>query len=78
MGLFFVLPDFLHYSIGFEQDFDYALVVDQVLIVKLATFAVFEPFLGRLVATDVKIPSEFRHVAKVLSFVDPDLAVGIR
>ena len=72
-----LLTDLFHDSVGFEQDFDDALVVDKVGVRKLATFAVFEPFLGGLVAADVEVPGEFRHVAKVLGFVDPDFAIGV-
>ena len=53
------------------------MVVDQVLVAELATFAVFEPFLGGLVATDVEIPGEFRHIAEVLGLVDPDLFIVV-
>ena len=66
-----------HDPIGFEQDFDDALVVDEVGVGELAAFAVFEPLLGGLVAADVEVPGEFGHVAKVLGFVDPNLAVGV-
>ena len=71
------LSNLFHNSIGFEQDFDDALVVDEVGVGELASFAVFEPFLGGLVAADVEVPGEFGHVAKVLGFVDPNLAVGV-
>lgn len=66
-----------HDPIGFEQDLDDALVVDEVGVGELATFAVLEPFLSRLVAADEEVPGEFGHVAEVLGFVDPDLAVGV-
>ena len=71
------LSNLFHYAVGFEQDFDGALVVDEVGIAELAAFAIFEPFLGGLVAANVKIPGEFGHVAKVLGFVDPDLFIGV-
>ena len=66
-----------HDPIGFEQDLDDALVVDEVGVGELATFAVLEPFLGRLIAANVEVPGEFGHVAKILSFVDPDLFIGV-
>ena len=72
-----VLSDQFHNPIGFEQDLDDALVVDEVSVSELATFAVLEPFLSGLVATDVEVPGEFGHVAKILSFVDPDLFIGV-
>ena len=52
--------------------------MDEICIGELATFAVFEPLLGGLVATNVEVPGEFGHVAEVLGFVDPDLAIGVR
>jgi len=61
------LSDLLHYPVGFEQDFIDALVVDQVLVCQLATFAVFEPFLGRLLTADVETPIEFWQI-KALGF----------
>ena len=72
-----VLSDQFHDPIGFEKDFDDALVVDEVGIGELTTFTVFEPFLCRLVTAYVEVPGEFGHVAAVLGFVDPDLAVGV-
>ena len=71
------LSNLFHYAVGFEQDFDDALVVDEVGIAELAAFAIFEPFLGGLVAANVKIPGEFGHVAKVLGFVDPYFVIDI-
>ena len=37
---------------------------------KFFAFAVFEPFLSWLVATDIKIPSNFWHTIKILSIID--------
>jgi len=71
------LSNLFHYAVGFEQDFDGALVVDEVGIAELAAFAVFEPFLGGLVATNVEVPGEFGHVAEILGFVDPYFVVGV-
>ena len=70
-----VLSDQFHNPICFEKDFDNALVVDEVGVGELATFAVLEPLLGGLVAADVEVPAKFRHVAKVLGFIDPDLLI---
>ncbi len=71
------LSNLFHYAVGFEQDFDGALVVDEVGIAELAAFAIFEPFLGGLVAANVEVPGEFGHIAEVLGFVDPYFAVGV-
>jgi hypothetical protein len=38
-------------------------------VCECATFTVFEPFLGGLVAADVEVPGDFGDVAEVLSFV---------
>ena len=75
--LVIVLSDQFHDAIGFEEDFDDALVVDEVGVGELTTFTVFEPFLCRLVTANVEVPGEFGDVAKVLGFVDPDFFVGI-
>ena len=75
--LVIVLSDQFHDPIGFEKDFDDALVVDEVGVGKMATFTIFEPLLGGLVAADVEVPGEFGHVAEVLGFVDPDFAVSV-
>jgi len=37
-------------------------------------FAVFEPFLGGLVAADVEVPGDEGDVGEVLGFVDVDVA----
>ena len=47
------------------------------MVAELATFAVFEPFLGGLVTADVEIPGEFGHIAEVLGLVNPDFIVVI-
>ena len=72
-----LLSYLLHQSVGFEEDFDDTLVVDEVGVGELASFTIFEPLLSRLVAADVEVPGEFGHVAKILSFVDPDFAVDV-
>jgi len=43
-----------------------------VVIRQLSALAVFEPFLADLIASDVKFPDCFGHVAEVLDFVDKD------
>ena len=66
-----------HDPIGFEKDFDDALVVDEVGVGKMATFTVLEPLLGGLVAADVEVPGEIRHVAEILGFINPDFFVRV-
>jgi hypothetical protein len=51
------LADFLHDFLGFGEDGHNALVVGYVVASEFAAFAVFEPLLRGLVATDVKLPS---------------------
>ena len=51
------LGDFLHDFLGFGEVGDNALVVGYVVASEFAAFAVFEPLLRGLVATDVKLPS---------------------
>ena len=72
---FLIVRNLCYLIIGFEKDFDDALVVDEVSVSELATFAVLEPFLSGLVATDVEVPGEFGYVAKVLGSIDPDLLI---
>ena len=61
----------------FHQGGDDVVIVQNVIEVKLAFFAVFEPLLSGLIATDVKLPSNFWHVRKFLGVVDGDVAVGV-
>lgn len=56
MIVYNLLPNLLHQSIGFEEDFDDALVVNEISVAKLATFTVFEPHLSRLVTSDIEVP----------------------
>jgi UDP-N-acetylglucosamine enolpyruvyl transferase len=67
----------LHNPICFTEDFQNPLVVFDVIEVQRPTFAVFEPFLCRLVAADVEVPGDCGGVVEVLLGVDPDFAVGI-
>jgi hypothetical protein len=51
------------------------LIVGKVVWAKGASFAVFEPFLADLVATDVEVPDGFRYSNKAIPlFVEDDIA----
>ena len=60
----------LHQSGGFGEDGDDVAVVVNILPAQCPPPAVFEPFLRGLIATDVHIPSRFRHMLEVLRGVD--------
>jgi hypothetical protein len=71
------LVNTLHNPIRFAENFQNPLVVFDVIKIQRPTFAVFEPFLCRLVAADVEVPGDCGGVVEVLLGVDPDFAVGI-
>lgn len=68
----------LHHSIRLHQGFDDFLVMDDVFKIEDSTFAVFEPFLGGLVAADVEVPGHFGDGVEVLVGVDIDSAMVSR
>ncbi|ACU07608.1 hypothetical protein FIC_01158 [Flavobacteriaceae bacterium 3519-10] len=49
---------------------DHFLVMKYILKIQRAAFAVFEPFLGGLVAADVEVPGGFGDVFEILGWVD--------
>ena len=64
-----------HQPDGFLQRHHNFLVVVQVIIGQRPAFAVFEPLLGNLVATDMELPDLQRNAIKILCFVDVDTLV---
>ena len=48
------------------------LVMKYVFELEFLVFAVFEPFLGWLIASDIEFPSDFGDLVKVLGGVDID------
>ncbi|WP_245576725.1 hypothetical protein [Eisenibacter elegans] len=46
--------------------------MQNILKLQLAVFPVFEPFLSRLVAPDIKLLGYLRHMVEVLGIVDID------
>lgn len=48
--------------------------MEDVVELEGAVFAVFEPFLGGLVAADIEVPGDEGDVGEVLGFVDVDVA----
>ena len=73
--LFFI--NLFHQPIRFKQDGDDFAIVRNVIKGKCASFAVFEPLLGRLVAADVEIPSRFWNILKTLLLVYPHAATFV-
>ena len=43
----------------------------------MSAFSVFDPLLGRLIATDVRIPRYLRYLVKILGTVDIHFAVFV-
>ncbi len=60
---------FAHQALGFRQGDKHAQVVPNVIIAEGAVAAVFEPFLSRLVATNIKFPYRLRYAVKFWSNV---------
>ena len=54
------------------EDVDDAAVVFHVLETQGHALAVFEPFLGRLVATNEEVPGRFWNTVEVLLYIDID------
>ncbi len=70
------LIDGFHEAVGFGEGDDDFLVVENVVEAEGASIAVFEPFLGGLIAADIKLPSDERNVFEILRVVDPDAPGG--
>ena len=64
------LANLLHQAVGFEEDADDALVVVKVVTGEGSDFAVLEPFLGWLIATNIEIPSNIRDITKILRCIE--------
>ena len=60
------LANLLHQAVGFEEDADDALVVVKVVTGEGSAFAVLEPFLGWLIATNIEIPSNIGDITEIL------------
>ena len=58
-----------HDAVSFTENFDNALVVADIVVGEFAGLAVFQPFLRRLIASDIKLPSNLRHIFKILLLV---------
>lgn len=69
--------DCFHYFDGFVEGNNHSFVVFKFVRGELSTFAVFEVFLGGLVAADVEVPDGFGHAVPVLSVVDVDAIVAV-
>ena len=66
---------FFHDSFCLLEHIDDAAVVLYIFETKSHALAVFEPFLGRLVASDEEVPGGFRHAVEVLLCVDIDAII---
>lgn len=65
-----------HHPIRLCQSLDDLLIMHDVFEIEDSAFAVFQPFLGGLVAADVEVPGDFRDGVEVLFGVDVDAAGG--
>ena len=68
-----VVIDLFHYFVGFYKDGDDAAVVLDVVEGQGAPFAVFEPLLCGLVATNIHLPRYCRYTLETLGVVDVDV-----
>ena len=64
--------DLAHEASGFDEDSDDTTIVGYIFIRECAAFAIFEPFLRRLVAADIHIPSFAGDIGEILGGVDAD------
>ena len=64
--------DLAHEASGFDEDSDDTTIVGYIFIRECAAFAIFEPFLRRLVAADIHIPSFAGDIGEILGRVDAD------
>src|SRR6266581_2360639 len=70
--------DLGHEADGFGEGDDDFLVVGEVVLRELPSFAVFEPFLADLVAADVEVPHVLAHASEAggLRLVQPNGVFG--
>lgn len=68
-----VVIDLFHYFVGFYKDGDDAAVVLYVVESQGATFAVFEPLLCGLVASNIHLKGGSRYALETLGGVDVDI-----
>ena len=64
--LFQYVVYFLHDALGLLEHVDDAAIVLHVLETQSHALAVFQPFLGRLIAADEELPSRFWHALEIL------------
>ncbi len=65
-----------HNPIRLRQDFDDFLIMAHLIKGQGATLAVLEPFLRRLIATDIEVPGNLRDIGKAVGFIDEYRAGG--
>ena len=68
-----VVIDLFHYFVGFYKDGDDAAVVLDVVKGQGTAFAVFEPLLCGLVATNIHLKGGSRYALETLGGVDVDI-----
>ena len=68
-----VVIDLFHYFVGFYKDGDDAAVMLDVVEAQGTTFAVFEPLLCGLVATNIHLKGGSRYTLETLGGVDVDI-----
>src|SRR5690554_3505425 len=74
----FTLPKntiyFSHQLLSFKKRNNNLLIMQYILKPQCSVASVFEPFLSRLVATNVELPRRERDVVKILRVVNPNAA----
>ena len=68
-----VVIDLFHYFVGFYKDGDDAAIVLNVVVGQGTAFAVFEPLLCGLVATNIHLKCCGRYALETLGVVDVDI-----
>lgn len=72
----FYSTNYIHQPCSFCKRYNYFLIVEYIIKLQHIFFSVFQPFLSRLVTTDVKFPGGLWYIGEVLSIVDVRIARG--
>src|SRR5690606_2385140 len=52
-------------------------IMQNIVKLQFAVFSVFEPFLGGLITTNVKLPSYLRNIIKILCVIDEYFSIFV-
>src|SRR5690554_2127639 len=62
----------LHQLIRLRQRHNYLLIMKYIFKLQSSILTVLQPFLGRLVTSDIKLPSHQWHIIKILIIIYPN------